>query len=138
MAKRSKSRRFAAIPHSVLVSADYRALSNIAKSLLIELVFQYNGKNNGDLTLAWTVLKQRGFNSESTINRGKVSLIERRIVTEVRKGIAKKGVRLCSLYALNWLSLDEVFYDDGTPKHQLKGTNAPLRSYWDKHNISGD
>lgn len=108
MAKKRKNGRFIAIPFSVLRSPDYLALTPLARSLLNELAFQYNGANNGDLTLAWGVLKNRGYKAESTIIRGKKNLIERKIITEVRKGIAKNGVRLCSLYALNWLRVVEV------------------------------
>jgi len=132
MAKKRKNGRFIAIPHNVLNCPDYLALSTIAKSLLIELVMQYNGNNNGDLTLAWAVMQKRGFKAESTIIRGKKNLLERQIVTEVRKGIAKKGVRLCSLYALNWLRVDEVFYPDGSPKYQVPITNGLLRTEWRK------
>lgn len=132
MARKKRSGRFIAIPHSVLHCPDYIALTSIAKALLIELTYQYNGKNNGDLTLAWSVMRDRGFKAESTVLRGKKDLLERRIVTEIRKGIAKKGVRLCSLYALNWLRVDEVFYPDGSPKYQLPKTNGLLRTEWRK------
>ncbi|MBA6234065.1 MULTISPECIES: hypothetical protein [unclassified Colwellia] len=129
---RRSSGRFIAIPHNVLNSSDYMTLSAIARSLLIELAYQYNGKNNGDLTLAWKILKSRGFKSESTINRGKKNLLEQRLITEVRKGVAQNGRRLCSLYAINWRSLDESFYPDGTPKHNLPSTRTPLRIDWKK------
>ncbi len=132
MAKKRKNGRFASLPHNILNCPDYIALTSIAKSLLIELIMQYDGSNNGDLTLAWSVMHKRGFKAESTIIRGKKNLLERKMVTEVRKGIAKKGVRLCSLYALNWLRVDEVYYPDGLPKYQLPTTKGPLRTEWRK------
>ena len=132
MTKKRKNGRFIAIPHSVLNCPDYIALTPVAKSLLNELTLQYNGKNNGDLTLAWSVMRERGFNAETTVLRGKNNLLERKIVTEVRKGIAKKGVRLCSLYALNWLRVDEVFHPDGLPKYQMPKINGLLRTEWRK------
>jgi len=138
MARRSKSGRFIAIPHSVLHCPDYIALTPVAKVLLIELTRQYNGKNNGDLTLAWSIMRERGFNAESTVLRGKKNLLERKIVTEVRKGIAKKGVRLCSLYALNWLRVDEVLHPDGSPKYQLPKVNGLLRTEWRKSLLIGE
>ncbi len=132
MVKKRKNGRFIAIPHNVLNCPDYMALSSIAKSVLIELVMQYNGSNNGDLSLAWSVMKSRGFGAESTVIRGKKTLLERKIITEVRKGIAMGGIRLCSLYALNWLRVDEVFYPDGSLKYQVPITNGLLRTEWRK------
>ena len=49
---RKETGRFAQLPHVVLNSADYISLSYKSKALLVDLVYQYNGKNNGDLTAA--------------------------------------------------------------------------------------
>lgn len=137
MAKFRKSKgRFAGVPIKVMDSADYTSLGANSKVLLLELAYQYNGKNNGDLTCAWTVLKKRGFKSEPTIHRAKNELLQRNLITLIRKGIAKKGVRLCALYAINWQALDEVFYKDGIPKHNLDKTIAPLRSFWHETELS--
>jgi hypothetical protein len=134
--RNARTGRYCAIPHNVMNSADYLNLGANAKVLLLELVYQYNGKNNGDLTCAWAVLKKRGFKAETTINRAKKELLQGDLITEVRKGVAQKGKRLCSLYAINWQSLDEVFYPDGVPKHSHKKTAAPLRSFWHETKLS--
>lgn len=129
---RSKNSRFGRLFHNVLFCPDYIALTPVAKALLNELIFQYNGRNNGDLTLAWSVMRGRGFNAETTVLRGKKNLLERGMITEIRKGIAKNGYRLCSLYALNWFAVDEAYYPDGNPKYQLPKTKGPLRTEWRK------
>ncbi|MEX2326317.1 MAG: hypothetical protein WD558_01175, partial [Pseudomonadales bacterium] len=54
---------FAGIPRHVIQHPDYQALSGNAVKLLVDLAFQYRGKNNGDLTTAWHVLKHRGWKS---------------------------------------------------------------------------
>ena len=68
------------------------------KCCFLELAYQYNKKNNGDLTCAWTVLKKRGFKSEPTIHRAKDELFKHNLITLVREGIAgKRETPLCAL-----------------------------------------
>ena len=122
---------FAGIPRHVMKSADYKSLSGNAVKLLLGLSYQYRGKNNGDLTCAWSVLKEQGFNSPNTAHNAKNELLKKQMIKEVRKGVAAKGgSRLCSLYALTWQPLDETYYKDGTPKHGKPSTKVPLRNNW--------
>lgn len=44
--------RFVRLPHPLLFSPAYRALSPNARSLLVELVSIYNGRNNGSIYLS--------------------------------------------------------------------------------------
>lgn len=46
------TKRFAAIPHEILISAGYRSLDLTARALLIEIVMMENGRNNGSLWLS--------------------------------------------------------------------------------------
>lgn len=46
------TKRFAAIPHEILISPAYRSLDTVARALLLELVMMENGKNNGSLWLS--------------------------------------------------------------------------------------
>lgn len=48
----STTKRFAAIPHEILISAAYRSLDLVARALLIEIVMLENGRNNGSLWLS--------------------------------------------------------------------------------------
>lgn len=132
---------FAGIPRKIMKSADYRSLSGNAVKLLLELSSQFKGHkaaNNGDLTCAWSLLSNRGFNSKGTLQRSKKELLQRNLITEVRKGIAAKdGRRVCSLFALTWQPLDEQFYPDGTPKHNKPSTNIPLRNDWCENITTG-
>lgn len=45
-------KRFAGIPHEILLSPAYRALDTVARALLLELVMIENGRNNGSLWLS--------------------------------------------------------------------------------------
>ena len=104
---RNSKGRFIAIPHSVLDHPDYIRLKGGAIKLLNELVRQYNGKNNGNLTVAYSVLKGRGFNSKDTITKGKNELLEAGLIVLTREGFFSNPGAKCALYALAWQAIDE-------------------------------
>ena len=53
---RRETGRFVAFPHAVMKTEDYTGLSYKSKALLLDIALQYNGRNNGDLTVALAVL----------------------------------------------------------------------------------
>ena len=62
---------YSGILRVVMDHPDYQNLSGNAVKLLNELARQYRGKNNGDLTMAFSLLKDRGFKSKGTIERAR-------------------------------------------------------------------
>lgn len=126
--KRSKHKgrgpHFTAIPKVVIQTEDYSSLTASALKLLWALAYQFNGKNNGDLTAALSVVKRFGFNSRSndTLNNAKEQLINHRLIMETRAGTFTN--RLCSLYALTWLPIDEC-----QGKLTIKATSKPPRDF---------
>jgi hypothetical protein len=70
---------------------------------LMDIVRQYNGRNNGDLCVTLTVMKARGWNSNSTMRKALKALTEAKLVLLTRQGSINK----CSLYAFSWLPIDE-------------------------------
>lgn len=94
---------FVALPRSVIRSEAYIGLSYAAKSLLVDVLDQFRGGNNGDLTVAWKVMQGRGWKSESTLNRAKLELLDAGFLYETRKGARPNKA---SLYALTWLALN--------------------------------
>lgn len=46
------TKRFAGIPHEILISAAYRSLDCTARALLLDLVMMENGHNNGSVWLS--------------------------------------------------------------------------------------
>lgn len=95
---------FVAIPLTVLDSAAYLGAGAHAKALLLDLLSQYRGNNNGDLTACWRFMKERGWKSQDTLNRAKKALIECGLIVETRMGARPNKA---SLYAITWLALDE-------------------------------
>ena len=94
---------FTGIVHSVFESPAFTALSPHACKLLLELAGQYRGNNNGNLTVAWSVVSKRGWRSRSTLWRCKAELINAGFVYVTRKGHMPST---CELLALTWFPLD--------------------------------
>lgn len=94
---------FVPIYRSVFEAPDFYGLSSFAAKLLLELISQYKGDNNGNLTAAWSLLKERGWRSKVTLWRAKMELIEAGFVYVTRKG---RLPNTCELLALTWFPLD--------------------------------
>jgi hypothetical protein len=88
-----------ALPYSLLNSPLFIALSPHAVKLLIDVAAHYRGDNNGDLSLAWKLMKSRGWRSEATLHKAKRELLDGGFLYETRKG---QRPNLCSLFALTW------------------------------------
>ena len=100
---RLASGSFAAFPHNVLESTEYAELTSSEVKLLLDVFAQFNGRNNGDLTCAWSVMKRRGWRSKDTLTRALRGLLERAFITKTRQG----GKHRCSLYAVTWREIHE-------------------------------
>lgn len=96
--------KFFMLKDSISRTEQFGLLSGNATKLLVELARQYNGMNNGDMSIPWSRLKHRGWHSKGTIDRAKVELLAGGWIVETRKG-GKNHV--CSLYAVTWWPVDE-------------------------------
>ncbi len=115
---------FAGIPRLVMDSSDYLNLSGNAVKLLIELCRQYRGNNNGDLTIAYSLLKHRGFNSKDTIKRASKELLAANMIVLTRTGRFTNPNGRCALYALSWQPIDEC-----GGKLEVNSTTTPSRKF---------
>lgn len=116
---------FAGIPRIVMDHPDYRGLSGNAVKLLNEFSYQYKGRNNGNLTCAWEVMRHRGFKSKATIQRARNELLSANLIIYSRQGRFTNPGGRCSLYALTWLPIDEC------PGKSLEAapTKTPIRKF---------
>lgn len=112
---------FITLPLSVLNGAAYLSLSVHARMLLLDLVAQYRGNNNGDLCAAWKLMQPRGWKSEATLHKAKLELLEAHLIVETRKGARPNK---CSLFALTWYALD-----DCGGKLDIKAASFPRGAY---------
>lgn len=130
--KRKKgSRRFIGIPYNVAATRQFCNLKPLELKLLVELAFQYNGSNNGNLTAAHASLKERGWTSSGSLHKALKGLLSKGWVMVTRQGWKRRGRP--TLLALTWEGIDElrpssaVTYDEG-----IKPSHSPL-NYWCKH-----
>lgn len=100
---KGKAPTFLGIPHYILDSAEWAALSGNAVKLLLDLACQYRGGNNGNFEATWERLSARGWASKATVQKTLESLEVDGWIFKTRQGGRD---RRCSLYAVTWWSID--------------------------------
>lgn len=122
-ARFAKSKRepggFVPLPTIVIRSSQFIELSAHAVKLLVDLLSQYRGDNNGDLCATWSMMEARGWKSRDTLAKSLAELVDRGFVTQTRQG----GRHAPSLYAVTIYALDEH------PKLDMRSRDYP-RGAW--------
>jgi len=113
---RGSNVHFLRLTRTVYGSDNFKKLSFPAVKLLIDIAIQYRGNNNGDLQATYTLIRKRGWNSSSTLNRARQELLYYGFIEMTRQG----GLGRCSLFAVSWESIDDC---DG--KHDYAPTRTP-------------
>jgi hypothetical protein len=117
---------FIILPHSILRSPEFGGLTAKAVKLLIELAGLYNGSNNGNLSCAYSVLKERGWRSAGTLAAAILELRTVGFLLTTRHG----GKHRCSLYAITWWAIDDCkgkgleLPPENVPRNTWKNTNG--------------
>ncbi len=93
---------YCALPYCVLDGNAYRGLSHPARALLIEILRQHNGSNNGRMQLATKYLRGRGWSRADVVDRAKKELGESGLAIKTRLGGLNAGP---DLWALTWLPI---------------------------------
>ncbi len=101
---RSEGGRFVALPHKCLEHKNFTRLTPKATKLFIDLSFQYNGYNNGDLTAAFTIMKKRGWKSKETLRLAIDELLHFGWIILTRIGGLNRNP---NLYALTIHAIDD-------------------------------
>lgn len=86
-------------PDALTVEEDFYSLSGSALKMLVEIGRQYKGHNNGDLCATYSMLKDRGWNSKSLIDKALKELLAKNWILLTRQGGMGIGP---SLYAITW------------------------------------
>jgi hypothetical protein len=111
---RKETGNFFMYPKSVLECENYKNLSHIGRSLLLDTAIQFTGKNNGDLTACHSHLVKRGWKSKTTIKKHIDELLHYGFLICVQRGGINCGSKQRpNLYAFTWLRIDKVAYSDG-------------------------
>ena len=113
---------FVSFPKTVINCQNFRKMARHTPAylLLLQIAEQYNGGNNGDLSCAFSVMRNKGWVSAATLFRARDCLIHYGFITETRHG----GRNQCSLFALAWESIDSC---DG--KIDVRPTTYPSRKF---------
>lgn len=114
----SVSSSYTPLVHVVLDSIALMGASHTARSLLLELMRQHTGGNNGHLHLAQGWLRKRGWKSGDTIQRAKLELIERNLIVQTKQGGLNIGP--CR-FALTWLPITNFVGLELRPSEYHKG-----------------
>ncbi|MFZ5579257.1 MAG: hypothetical protein ACOZAQ_02165 [Pseudomonadota bacterium] len=117
---RKEGGTFTKLPHNVTTSEQFANLSAYAVKLLVDMLNQYQGKNNGDLSPSFTLMKRHGWSSKATLAKALAELEGKGFIVKTRQG----GRHKASLYAVTWLGIDEC---DG--KLERPARPVPL-NYW--------
>lgn len=119
MPRKSKA-RFAGIPFSVIRTEQYATLTGPEVKLLVDLLYQFNGRNNGTLSPTITLLEKHGWSSTS-LWRAKAGLLKKGFIVVTRQGWKQRGKP--TLVAVTWHGIDEtnIEYDVG-----VKPSSTPL------------
>jgi len=96
--------RFAAIPHAVLVDPTFAELSGRALKLLLAVLSQFVGNNNGHLTATPSRMKAFGLRSKDSLAKSIQELIDFGYIVRTRS----QECRLPALYAITWLPLNKA------------------------------
>jgi hypothetical protein len=92
------------IPHDVLDSPSYRALTAVAVMLLIAICRQLNGKNNGQLQATFSFCKDYHV-TERSLPRAIALLIKVGLIYRTKS--AHGGSRQWARYAVTWLPIQD-------------------------------
>lgn len=114
---------YAPLYYCVIRSQSYGNLSAHAVKLLNDLLSQYYGSNNGDLSAPFSTMQKRGWKSKGTLNRAIKELLEAGFIETSRQG----GRHKCTLYALTFYAVD-----DCKGKLDIASTIKP-KSLWRKN-----
>jgi hypothetical protein len=135
----ARGERYALIPKEVIESVAYLALTDWARAVLIALLAQYDGSNNGMLALPFSQAKLLGISHQWKLYAGLRVLEASDIIVCTRRGHLQGGTKLPSFYGVTWRGLDEpkdgASYD-GTigacpiPSHAWAKWNKPEN--WDE------
>ncbi len=104
--KKSSTGSFLALPHRLINSPEYFALSRNAQALLVDIGSQYRGLNNGDLSAEWSRMKTRGWRSKTTLHKARKELEDSGFIVVTRRH--GRLTKLPTCYAITWQSIDET------------------------------
>ncbi|MBD9411269.1 hypothetical protein [Stutzerimonas stutzeri] len=95
------------LPKALMTQSDFRDLSPSALKVLMMLGYQYNGRNNGDLSATHKMMKDWGGMAKATLASALKELLERNLIMRTRYYDRSRDGGRPALFALTWAGVDE-------------------------------
>lgn len=121
---RAEGGSFFALPHALLENPAFTSLKGGELKVLLGLISQYRGNNNGNLSAPHTKAKTWGVGSKDTLAKALSHLQEVGLIVRTREGTFLNPGGRCALYALAWLPIDDC---PGKALEVLPTTTPPLK-----------
>lgn len=109
---------FFSLPKRVIDHPNFFDLSPKSIKLMVDLCSQFKGHNNGDLCATWSIMKQRGWRSKTTLSKSIKELNHYGFIVQTQYG----GLNRVSLYGFTWIKLDKAAKETGLQTGQILGT----------------
>ena len=120
---RRESGRFVMLPHSIIQHPAVATLHPACRWVLVALVAQYDGKNNGALALPMPTARLFGITSSNTLNRSLRELRARGLVIQTHPGSYHPPE--VARYAITWKPTDDTQWSNkSAPTSDFKGWNS--------------
>lgn len=122
--KKWSGKSYSQLIHAYFQSEQYAKLSPRAVKLLVDLLTQYRGNNNGDLTTAWSVMQCSGWRSKDLLHKAADELETRGWIIKTKQGDRHSP----TLWALTFYGIDDCRAKDGGRKFDagVKPEPTPL------------
>jgi len=104
---RAESGGFILFPYALFDHPSVVGLSGNGIKVLLLLIRQYRGNNNGDLSATFAKVQKIGIRSKTTLAKALRELQDAGVVLRTREGYFTNPGGRCALYALAWQPIDE-------------------------------
>ncbi len=103
--RKAKPARYISIPSHALESDAGKSITGIEMRLLVHLLLQYNGRNNGNLSPTYSLMKDYDWSSTGTLHKARQGLEHKGFIVVTRQGTKVRGN--CTLVAITWNGIDD-------------------------------
>lgn len=95
------------LPKALMAHPDFSELSSSALKVLMVLGYQFNGRNNGNLSATHSMLQEWGGMAKATLAAALRELQERNLIIKTRTNYKGRDGARCALFALAWAPIDD-------------------------------
>jgi len=132
--KHKRTQSFAGIPRIIVNHNSFKSLTGNQVKLLVVIASKYNGKNNGDISIPMSEMKE-WFNSNTTLLKARDGLYKKGfIVINAYGGRSAEGKKLPHLYALTWARINDLKPGKWETRFAHYPSNQTPLNYWKNGN----